>query len=229
MFAASPAHLTKMRAGVSSAYDHASGALDRSSDRFVVVYDVVAEDEKDVREKILAICLEQTVELPAALVPEGTWIRDNVVGRLEKLEAGAGLAGSWRCHVSYHADTAGGEMTSAVCEFVPRLGCMDPTQDNWNPYATQDDGACVTCAVLGFDEATGESSITVTLPGARFCTADASQFLSSSNGYLYHTVPYLYHTYHQKSSAAGCPCGRAPGNARRRHIEKVRGHGRFHK
>ena len=107
MFAASPAHLSKMRAGVSSAYDHASGALDRSSDRFVVVYDVVAEGEKDVREKILAICLEQTVELPAALVPEGTWIRDNVVGRLEKLEAGAGLAGSWRCHVSYHADTAG--------------------------------------------------------------------------------------------------------------------------
>ena len=114
MFAASPAHLSKMRAGVSSAYDHASGALDRSSDRFVVVYDVVAEGEKDVREKILAICLEQTVELPAALVPEGTWIRDNVVGRLEKLEAGAGLAGSWRCHVSYHADTAGGEMTQLV-------------------------------------------------------------------------------------------------------------------
>ena len=114
MFAASPAHLSKMRAGASAAYDHASGALDQSSDRFVVVYDVVAEDEKDVREKILAICLEQTVELPAALVPEGTWIRDNVVGRLEKLEAGAGLAGSWRCHVSYHADTAGGEMTQLV-------------------------------------------------------------------------------------------------------------------
>ena len=29
---------------------------------------------------VLEICLEQTVELPEALVPEGTWIREHVVG-----------------------------------------------------------------------------------------------------------------------------------------------------
>ena len=128
MFAASPAHLSKMRAassgtaGVSERYDSKSGGarnhhslpMDANSARFTVVYDVVAGDESAAREKILAICLEQTVELPAALVPEGTWIREHVVGRLEKLEKGAGLRGSWRCEVSYHADTAGGEITQLI-------------------------------------------------------------------------------------------------------------------
>ena len=127
MFAASPAHLSKMRAassgtaGVSERYDsnrhsrrHHSLPMDANSARFTVVYDVVAGDEKAAREKILAICLEQTVELPAELVPEGTWIREHVVGRLEKLEKGAGLRGSWRCEVSYHADTAGGEITQLI-------------------------------------------------------------------------------------------------------------------
>ena len=129
MFAASPAHLSKMRAassgtaGVSERYDSKNGGarnhhhslpMDANSARFTVVYDVVAGDESAAREKILAICLEQTVELPAALVPEGTWIREHVVGRLEKLEKGAGLRGSWRCEVSYHADTAGGEITQLI-------------------------------------------------------------------------------------------------------------------
>ena len=119
MFAASPAQLSKLRRGGADATAlAASGAhapLTNASDRFVVTYDVVADSEKDVREKILAICLEQTVELPAALVPEGTWIREHVVGRLETLHAkGSGLNGSWRCDVSYHADTAGGELTQLI-------------------------------------------------------------------------------------------------------------------
>ena len=45
---------------------------------------------RDAREKILAICLEQTVELPESLVPQGTWIREHVVGKLESLEKGEG-------------------------------------------------------------------------------------------------------------------------------------------
>ena len=117
MFAASPAHLSKMRAASSRTADVSvshSLPMDANSARFTVVYDVVAGDEKAAREKILAICLEQTVELPAELVPEGTWIREHVVGRLEKLEKGAGLRGSWRCEVSYHADTAGGEITQLI-------------------------------------------------------------------------------------------------------------------
>ena len=126
MYGASPAQLTKMRAAHAvgnyasvsssshSSYSSAHAPLSASSDRFVVVYDIVAKDEKDAREKILAICLEQTVELPESLVPQGTWIREHVVGKLESLEKGEGLAGSWRCEISYHADTAGGEMTQLV-------------------------------------------------------------------------------------------------------------------
>ena len=124
MYGASPAQLTKMRsvagahdASTSSsygAYTSAHAPLSASSDRFVVVYDVIASDEKDARDKILAICLEQTVELPASLVPEGSWIREHVVGKLESLTKGEGLGGSWRCEISYHADTAGGEMTQLV-------------------------------------------------------------------------------------------------------------------
>jgi ribulose-bisphosphate carboxylase large chain len=37
-----------------------------------------------------------------------------MVGRLERLTAGAGLGGSWRAEVSYHADTAGGEITQLI-------------------------------------------------------------------------------------------------------------------
>ena len=124
MYGASPAQLTKMRsvagahdASTSSsygAYTSAHAPLSASSDRFAVVYDVIASDEKDARDKILAICLEQTVELPASLVPEGSWIREHVVGKLESLTKGEGLGGSWRCEISYHADTAGGEMTQLV-------------------------------------------------------------------------------------------------------------------
>jgi len=42
-----------------------------------------------------------------SLVPEGSWIREHVVGKLERLTAGAGLSGSWRAEISYHGDTAG--------------------------------------------------------------------------------------------------------------------------
>ena len=126
MFAASPAHLSKMRAassnstGVSYGYTSDSqkyqshAPMDANSGRFTVVYDIVSDSEKDAREKILAICLEQTVELPASLVPEGTWIREHVVGRLEKLTQGTGLNGSWRCEISYHADTTGGDITQLI-------------------------------------------------------------------------------------------------------------------
>jgi ribulose-bisphosphate carboxylase large chain len=83
MYGASPAQLATLRSGSnahssSSSASHAAAA-GAGADRFIVVYDVESPNEAECREKILAICLEQTVELPASLVPEGTWIRDNVV------------------------------------------------------------------------------------------------------------------------------------------------------
>lgn len=127
MFGASPAQLAKMRSAradahpsssssssSTSAHAHARASGHGAADRFTVVYDLESPDEAACREKILAICLEQTVELPASLVPEGTWIREHVVGRLERLTPGGGLNGSWRAEVSYHADTAGGEITQLI-------------------------------------------------------------------------------------------------------------------
>jgi ribulose-bisphosphate carboxylase large chain len=80
---------------------------------------LLAPCEAAAREKVLEICLEQTVELPASLVPEGTWIREHVVGRLESLtkpKTGphARRPDAWNAIVSYHADTAGGELTQLV-------------------------------------------------------------------------------------------------------------------
>ena len=116
MYGASPAQLAKMKTKLGGIAPGAGApaVVNAGDDRFVVTYDVVSPSEEECRDKILAICLEQTVELPAALVPEGTWIRDNVVGRLERLTPGAGINGSWRAEVSYHADTAGGEVTQLI-------------------------------------------------------------------------------------------------------------------
>ena len=105
--------LRERRSSSHSSYSSAHAPLSASSDRFAPCT-TSRPKTKDAREKILAICLEQTVELPESLVPQGTWIREHVVGKLESLEKGEGLAGSWRCEISYHADTAGGEMTQLV-------------------------------------------------------------------------------------------------------------------
>ena len=100
------------------------------SDRFEVKYLLLAEDEDAAKKIVLEICLEQTVELPEALVPEGTWIREHVVGRCEKLsEASKCLKSRMYCPsknhvdknkkafeatVSYHADCAGDELTQLI-------------------------------------------------------------------------------------------------------------------
>ena len=100
------------------------------SDRFEVKYLLLAEDEDAAKRIVLEICLEQTVELPEALVPEGTWIREHVVGRCEKLsEASKCLKSRMYCPsknnvdknkkafeatVSYHADCAGDELTQLI-------------------------------------------------------------------------------------------------------------------
>ena len=56
-----------------------------SSDHFRVTYVVAAADEPAARAVVDALCLEQTVELPLALVPAGTWINTNVVGKCEAI------------------------------------------------------------------------------------------------------------------------------------------------
>eukprot|EP00976_Prorocentrum_cordatum_P117505 1196317-Prorocentrum_minimum.AAC.3 len=52
--------------------------------RFEVIYDLVAPSEPEARSKARDICIEQTVEVPPSVV-EGTWIGDEIVGRIEEL------------------------------------------------------------------------------------------------------------------------------------------------
>lgn len=80
-----------------------------AGERFSVVYRLTGSHD-DAWAKAQDICLEQTVEFPAELVPPGL-IRDEVVGRVEEFAADGG---AWRATVSYAVDTAAGEFTQLV-------------------------------------------------------------------------------------------------------------------
>ena len=84
---------------------------------FRVSYVVSAPDEAGAREIVDALCLEQTVELPLALVPPGTWINEHVVAKCESLrrrvaQPSKPAAGDvrWDAVVRYNDDTSGGEL-----------------------------------------------------------------------------------------------------------------------
>jgi len=87
-----------------------SGPAALSNERFRVVYRLTGS-EAAAREKAADICLEQTVEFPADLLPEGD-IRDHIVGRVESLQA---LDGN-RCEatISYAIETSGFELTQLL-------------------------------------------------------------------------------------------------------------------
>jgi ribulose-bisphosphate carboxylase large chain len=82
----------------------------QSSDRFLVRYRLTG-DEIEARAKAADLCLEQTVECPADILPRG-FIPDQVVGRLESLQKSS-APGAPACEalVSFLNDAAGGELT----------------------------------------------------------------------------------------------------------------------
>ena len=55
-----------------------------ADDRFRVTYRIAAIAEAEARERARGIALEQTVEIPDDVVPDG-FIRDEIVGRVEHL------------------------------------------------------------------------------------------------------------------------------------------------
>lgn len=57
------------------------------------------------------ICLEQTVEFPADLVPVGS-LREQIIGRIEAFEPLG--SGSWQATISYASETAGFELTQLL-------------------------------------------------------------------------------------------------------------------
>jgi ribulose-bisphosphate carboxylase large chain len=81
-----------------------------SSQRFSVRYRL-SGNEEEARAKAQDICLEQTVELPDALIPAGM-IRDHLLGRVECFEAGPD--GACAVEISYPVEIAGGELTQLL-------------------------------------------------------------------------------------------------------------------
>jgi ribulose-bisphosphate carboxylase large chain len=77
-----------------------------SGERFSVSY-LLSGDPDEARRKAEDICLEQTVEFPADLVPPGE-IRDHIVGRLEALEKID--EGHHRARISFDVETAAGDL-----------------------------------------------------------------------------------------------------------------------
>jgi ribulose-bisphosphate carboxylase large chain len=82
-------------------------SLPLSGNRFTVIYRLAGADELDVRAKIKGICLEQTVELPEELLPDGD-IRAEVVGYLESLQHLE--ANYFEAAISYAIETSGFEL-----------------------------------------------------------------------------------------------------------------------
>ncbi|WP_425417477.1 RuBisCO large subunit C-terminal-like domain-containing protein [Oricola indica] len=80
-------------------------------ERFTVSYRIFAGSEKEARERAEGIALEQTVEIPDDIVPEG-YIRDEIVGRIERIEdAGPGM---YDTAISYSPDSAGNDIVQLL-------------------------------------------------------------------------------------------------------------------
>jgi ribulose-bisphosphate carboxylase large chain len=75
--------------------------------RFRVRYRLKADDPGDAESRAIGIALEQTVEIPGDIVPEG-YIRDEIVGQVEHIAPLGGAA--YEVVISYSPDSAGDEV-----------------------------------------------------------------------------------------------------------------------
>ncbi|MBJ2150012.1 RuBisCO large subunit C-terminal-like domain-containing protein [Paracoccus sp. IB05] len=76
--------------------------------RFTVTYRLRAGDLAEARARAEAIALEQTVEIPRAVVPPG-YVEDEILGRVE--ETGTLSDGVFQAKISYSPDSAGDEFS----------------------------------------------------------------------------------------------------------------------
>jgi ribulose-bisphosphate carboxylase large chain len=84
--------------------------LELSGERFSVVYRL-AGNEKEAYEKAKDICLEQTVEFPGELIPEGV-IREQIFGKIESFEPVDDKG--YKAIISYAVEIASGEFTQLL-------------------------------------------------------------------------------------------------------------------
>lgn len=75
--------------------------------RFAVTYRIFAASADDARTRAEAVALEQTVEVPRDVVPEG-FIADEIVGQIE--EIGTEAEGRFRAVISYSPESTGTEL-----------------------------------------------------------------------------------------------------------------------
>lgn len=78
-----------------------------ADNRFRVRYVIQAADEASARSRATGIAYEQTVEVPADVVPPG-FIADEIVGQIEDISPAPGQT-CWHATISYAADSAGHE------------------------------------------------------------------------------------------------------------------------
>jgi ribulose-bisphosphate carboxylase large chain len=83
-----------------------SRGLGLSGHRVLVRYHLTGT-EKDTRAAAFDICIEQTVEVPEAIIPPGE-IREHLVGRLEEFRRLP--SGAYEAAISYAVETAAGEL-----------------------------------------------------------------------------------------------------------------------
>lgn len=76
--------------------------------RFAVTYRIFAADAAEARARAEAMAREQTVEVPADVVPAG-YVADEIVGRIEDI--GREAEGRFRATISYSPDSAGNEFS----------------------------------------------------------------------------------------------------------------------
>ena len=88
----------------------ASVSIPLSGERFRVTYSVLAVDEAEAARRARDIALEQTVEFPEDLTPEGD-ILDQIVGHVEEISHVSGQPGSWQVVISYAVESAGEDTT----------------------------------------------------------------------------------------------------------------------
>jgi len=81
-----------------------------SGNRLSVLYRL-AGDERAAHRTAQDICLEQTVEIPDALVPDGL-VRDHLLGQIEGLEARP--EGGYSARISYAVEVAGAGLTQLL-------------------------------------------------------------------------------------------------------------------
>jgi ribulose-bisphosphate carboxylase large chain len=84
--------------------------LNLSGERFSVTYKIQG-NEKEAYEAAKGICLEQTVEFPGELVPEGD-IQDSIVGIIENFKKSN--ESSYEALISYAIEIASGELTQLL-------------------------------------------------------------------------------------------------------------------